>query len=115
MQDAQQTICLVSECPKITPAFVITPERNGFNELGTVNRFLILNAILGHQLAGNERAFIAGQQVMNVHSARINVFKIRAFQREDASVWSVYFCVLSNKMRGVIGRVEKFPVTTARV
>ena len=59
MQNAEQPITLVPQCPKISAALRINSELNGLEQVRTINRILMIEAILGHHLSTLERTFVA--------------------------------------------------------
>src|SRR6185503_986618 len=75
----------------------------------------MFEAILGHQFTASECALVSGKEVVNVHGPWINVFQIRAFQREDSRVWTIQFRVLAHEVSSVIGGLEIFTLAGANI
>ena len=75
----------------------------------------MVKAVLSHQPAIRKCALVSGQQVVEVHRARIDIFQIGSFQREDSGVWTVHLRVFADKIGGVISGVEILALAGANV
>src|SRR5436309_2666363 len=76
VQNTEQPVALMSERPKLSATLRIHTDWTWGNTGWLIDRVLISQTILSHDLACVTHSLIACKQIMNVHSARINVFEI---------------------------------------
>src|SRR5713101_1942556 len=93
VQNAEQSVTLMPECPKLSSTLWIRAEGARCNGGRLINGVLILKAILGHDLTGFEHSLVAGKQVMDMHGARVNVFEVGSLQGKGARVAAIHLRV----------------------
>src|ERR1700681_4177277 len=75
VQTSEEAVTLMSHSPNFSPPLRIRSGWAWGDPGWLINRVLVLNAIHSHDPSGVAHSFVAGKQVMNVHSAGIHVFE----------------------------------------
>src|SRR5262245_51708087 len=86
----------------VLPRIVVGPART----VWPVARIPVIETVARHRLPGLERARIAGEQVVQVHGLRVDVFQIVAPQLEGSGVRSGRRGLEAYEMRSPVGGIE---------
>ncbi len=115
MHHAEQAVGFVPGAPERPILLRIHTERRLLVSLRPISWIPVREAISRHRFRRRQRPTVAGQQVVNVHRAGIDVLHIRPLQHECSRVGTFHQGVALHEMRGAAGGVEELVIHGAHV